>query len=185
MSDPWSAVAAVAAVCAIVPACLALWWASKAVKAASEANTIAKSAAQDNRRLLQIEEANEHQRLTPQLDFVLGETLGGGGYELTLTVDRPVDSVSVALVRGVDHAADDTVMGVIDGMAPGPAGTLSSQVTLPAIPAGGTRRLSLWLSDHTRGSGAVVRLRSEARLGDRVWTDLIDDVTLPHWVAVT
>jgi hypothetical protein len=180
MSTVWDALQGVGTVAAIAPAILALRWASKARSTANEANEIAKQAAADTRRMVQIEEAAEHERLTPQLDFVIEDRLGGGGFALRLVVDRPVDSVTVSLVRRVNSIADETVMFVVEGLVPAAAGTMRAEVTVAAISAGGARQLSLWVSDHTRAGGAVVRFRSEARRGDRTWPDLISEVSLPH-----
>jgi len=180
MSTVWDALQGIGTVAAIVPAILALWWASKARSTANEANGIARQAAADTRRMVEIEEASEHKRLSPQLDFAIEDRLGGGGYSLRLVVDRRVDSVTVSLVRQVNSIADETVMFVVEGLVPAAAGTMRAEVTVSAIPAGGARQLSLWVSDHTRSGGAVVRFRSEARRGDRTWPDLINEVRLPY-----
>jgi hypothetical protein len=58
-------------------------------------------------------------------------------------------------------------------------GTLSIRVDLAGIPAGGARPLTLWTSDVGRAAGATVRLRTEVRRGDRAWSDLLNDVSIP------
>jgi hypothetical protein len=81
--------------------------------------------------------------------------------------------MTVSLVRDFNQTADDTVMWIVEGLVPRAAGTMSAEVTVLAIPAGGARELSLWVSDHDRAGGAVVRLRSQVRHENRAWTDLI------------
>jgi hypothetical protein len=186
----WDAMQGIGTVVAIIPAGLALWWSHKARVGAetanaiaNEANDIAQQAAADARRMREIEEAAEHERLTPGLDFVIGDLLGGGGYGVKLVVDRPVDSVTVSLVREIDAIADDTVMFVIEGLVPASVGTMRSEATVSAMQAGSARQLSLWLSDHTRAGGAVVRFCSEARRGDRLWPHLVNEITLPRQAA--
>jgi hypothetical protein len=133
--------------------------------ASRSSNKIAREALKASQRLLQIEEDGRHERLTPKLDFKVGDQLGGNGHELVLTVDRPIDSGTVALVRGFNNAADDSVMWVVDGVVPKAAGTMTATASLPALDAGDSRRLSLWLSDIDRADGAVVRLRCEVSRG--------------------
>ncbi|WP_327640037.1 hypothetical protein OHB24_17165 [Kribbella sp. NBC_00482] len=143
------------------------------------ANKIARKALETSQRQLQIEEDARHETLTPKIEFKLGDELGSSGYELVLTVTRPIDSGSVALVREFDADADASVMWIVDGVVPKAAGTMTTKAELPALEAGGSRRLSLWLSDIERGAGAVVRLRCEVSHGGRVWQNLVHDVELP------
>jgi hypothetical protein len=132
---------------------------------------------------LEIEQAAEHERLAPRLDFAFREVVSGSGVTYTLTVDRNVESLALTLVRGVDQAADDNIIGLTEGAAPGPVGTLSSKLDLSGVPAGGARPITLWASDLSRAGGATVRLRSQARRGDRIWNDLLNDIAIPADVA--
>jgi hypothetical protein len=128
---------------------------------------------------LEIEQAAEHERLAPRLDFAFRETVAGGGLACTVTVDRAVDSLSLAIVRDVDQAADSSIIGLTEGVAPGPVGTLSAELDVAEIRAGSARHLTLWTSDLDRAAAAKVRFRIRARHGDRVWNDLLNDVTIP------
>ncbi|TCN40104.1 hypothetical protein EV644_10631 [Kribbella orskensis] len=89
MSDVWSAVAAGGAVCAVPPAVLALVWARKATTAAKRANEIAEQAALDNKKLVQIEQAAEHDRLAPRLAFNLRGAVPGGAWNTRLASTGP------------------------------------------------------------------------------------------------
>jgi hypothetical protein len=160
MATFWAAVAAVAAILAIVPGIYGAVVGRRA-----------------DRRSMRL----EHAQLQPQLEFSVVGVLGGGGYELRMVVDRPVDSVAVSIVRGFDQLADDTVMGVTNGAAPGPAGTMTIQTKTPAVPAGAASQMSLWTSDHERAEGAQVKLSSQIRHGNMVWENVLATVTLPRW----
>ncbi len=160
MTTFWAAVAAVAAVLAIGPAIYGA--------------VVGRRADIRSKRL-------EHAQLQPHLDFSIVRSLGGGGYELRMVADRPVDSVAVSIVRGFDRLSDDTVIAVREGAVPGPSGPLASRATTSAIPAGSACQLSLWTSDYARAEGAQVRLCSQIRHGKLVWDDVLATVTLPRW----
>ncbi|TCC35245.1 hypothetical protein E0H75_41395 [Kribbella capetownensis] len=81
-----------------------------------------------------------------------------------------MDSLALEIVRGVDQAADN-IIGLTEGIAPGPAGTLSAKLVVGGIAAGAARTLTLWTSDLDRAAGASVRVRTEARRGCRVWSN--------------
>jgi hypothetical protein len=160
METAWAGVAAVAAILAIGPAVYGA--------------VVGRRADQRSKRL-------EHAQKQPNLDFSVVRPLGGGGYELRMVVDRPVDSVAVLIVREFDQRADDTVMAVTTGVVPGAIGTMAIRVVTPAMRAGSACQLSLWTSDHERAEGAQVRLRSQIRQGEAVWDDVLATVTLPRW----
>ncbi|TCN40103.1 hypothetical protein EV644_10630 [Kribbella orskensis] len=102
--------------------------------------------------------------------------------EYTLSVDRAVDSLTLAIVRDFDEAADSSIIRLTEATAPGPIGTLSSVLQLPAMPAGGARRVVLWTSDMDRAAKATVRFRSEAQHDERTRTDLVNDVVIPDLI---
>jgi hypothetical protein len=165
MSDVWNAVTGVGAVVAAVAAVGA--WAG------------ARKGNRTSARSLELQQAADHERLTPRLDFVFREVIGGNGLACSLTVDRTVDSLTVEIIRGVDQAADSSIIGLTEGTAPGPMDTLSIRLDLAGIPAGGARPITLWSSDLDRAAGATVRLRTQVRRGDRVWSDLLNDLPIP------
>lgn len=114
-------------------------------------------------------QARLHQRNGPILEFRIGADLGGHGYELLLTTDQPVDSVTVEWAGGVPG---EWPVGVTDRPAAGPLGTFRAPATVHNLVAGEVRVLGIWLGLWLADNQPLdlpLFLRCEARVGNKSW----------------
>lgn len=154
-----------------------------AVLIAAAAAIFAGIQAVETKRARRIMDQTEHRQAQPDLDVRLGQSLGGGGYELKVTSSRQLDAVTVAYVA--DSESDHVVTGITSVPAPPLAGKLVHAATVSKLPAGSTTVLGLWTQgDREQIGGTKIRLNCTVKIGDRTWPDLIRVVTLPRSAKV-
>jgi hypothetical protein len=135
----------------------------------------ARRSVEEARRSREVAEAAEHRAATPGIAVRLGADIGGDGRELLVTsLDRDIESGVVTLVPG--HTP--SVVGLSDRPAGLPAGTMGTSANLPAIVAGSTVPLGIWITDPEQVAGESVKLRCEVKIGSATWT-VVRDITFP------
>jgi hypothetical protein len=127
----------------------------------------------------------EHRQSAPDIEFELGDSIGGGGHEVILTSkDRDLHSVTVSWLQGIDSVTDRTVIGLTDRPAAAPIGTMKPSITVHSLQAGSVTTLGLWTRVNHPIAGALIRLSCRvvikpSRLRRRRTWVLIRDVSAP------